>query len=128
MQLQMSTKEKFVYGFIALAAVLMTIEYKYQPVAITVDVAHFAAERIGKGHPQTTASIQSQTPHAAKVSIAKSHTKASPSSGEHVVAEGETAYSIAKKYHVEVKPLCALNGLDEKCTIHPGQKLTVAKQ
>lgn len=135
MQLQMTTKEKVVYGFIALAVVLMTIEYKYQPVAITVDVAHYAAERIGKGHPQATAQIQSQAPRIAKASVSKAEApKASNATAplpqmtsQHTVAKGETLWSIARTYEVPPKELLAANGMTRDTKLYPGQMVTIPK-
>lgn len=135
MQLQMTTKEKFVYGFLALAAVLMTIEYKYQPVAITVDVAHFAAERIGKGHPQATANVQAQAPSLAKTSVSKAQTPkvstaAAPlpqMTGQHTVAKGETLWSIARANNVPPKELLAANGMTRDTKLYPGQMVTIPK-
>lgn len=135
MQLQMSQKEKFVYGFLALAAVLMTIEYKYQPVAVTVDVAHYAAERIGKGHAQTTAQVETQAPRVAKTSTAKAQApKASTAvaplpqmTGQHTVAKGETLWSIARTQGISPKELLAVNGMNRDTKLYPGQMVTIPK-
>ena len=135
MQLQMTKKEQYFYGFLALAAVLMYIEYRWEPVAITVDVAHYAAERIGKGHPQATAYVQPQAPHTAKTSVSKAETpKASnPSASlpqmanQHTVAKGETLWSIARAYEVPPKELLAANGMTRDTKLYPGQMVTVPK-
>ena len=135
MQLQMTQKEKYFYGFLALAAVLMTIEYKYQPVAITVDVAHYAGERIGKGHPQTTAQVEPQAPRVAKTSANKVQTpKASNATaplpqmtGQHTVAKGETLWSIARTQGISPKELLAANGMTRDTKLYPGQMVTIPK-
>ncbi len=44
----------------------------------------------------------------------------------HVVAEGDTLYSIANRYNISVKDLLRMNGLAEDATIHPEQKLAVS--
>lgn len=125
MQVQMTQKEKFVYGFLALAAVLMTIEYKYQPVAITVDVAHYAAERISGHQVKHTASIAPKTMSVAKTRSTKS---SSPASDSYTVSHGETLYEINRKYDgkVDIKATCALNGLGPKCETKAGQHITLA--
>src|SRR3972149_3130294 len=118
---------RLIYGFLALAAVLMTIEYKYQPVAIAVDVAHYAGERIGKGHPQATAQVEPQAPRIAKVSATKPHTKTMPASLDYVVGKGETVTAVGRKYNnkVDVKATCALNDLGHNCGVKPDQHIAL---
>ena len=41
----------------------------------------------------------------------------------HVVAPGDTLYSIAMRYEKDYQELAALNHLDTRYTIHPGQRL-----
>lgn len=43
----------------------------------------------------------------------------------HVVAKGETIFSIAKRLHVTEKALMKVNSLTDAAKIHPGQKLKV---
>lgn len=43
----------------------------------------------------------------------------------HTVARGETLYSIAWRYNLDVKKLAAVNKLDQRSTIYPGQRLTL---
>ncbi len=52
--------------------------------------------------------------------------RAQPSStkvGVHVVAEGETLYSIAWSYNLNYKDLARSNGIGRNYTIYPGQKI-----
>ncbi len=55
-----------------------------------------------------------------------------PKSGYHIVASGETLYSIAWRYGIDYKKLAAANGVGRSYTIFPGQKIylnkTVTKQ
>lgn len=44
---------------------------------------------------------------------------------QHVVASGETAWSIARKYNVSVKDLAAWNGLSADMTLRKGQRLLI---
>lgn len=44
---------------------------------------------------------------------------------QHVVASGETAWSIARKYNVSVQDLAAWNGLPSSMTLRVGQRLIV---
>ncbi len=46
----------------------------------------------------------------------------------HIVAKGETLWSIARKYGLAVERIRSLNELDERSTIFPGQKLTVYRE
>ena len=46
--------------------------------------------------------------------------------GLHTVARGETYYSIAKSYEMELKDLFSLNKLDAGAPLRPGQVLTVS--
>ena len=51
---------------------------------------------------------------------------ASPANpAQHVVASGETAWSIARKYDVTVQDLAAWNGLPQSMTLRVGQRLIV---
>ncbi len=53
---------------------------------------------------------------------------AQPASGQprqHVVATGETAWSIARKYNVSVSDLAAWNGLSSSMTLRKGQRLLI---
>jgi len=43
----------------------------------------------------------------------------------HIVARGETLYSIAWRFNLDVERLAAANDLSGQFTIHPGQKLTL---
>jgi N-acetylmuramoyl-L-alanine amidase len=52
---------------------------------------------------------------------------ASAPSGMHRVAPGETLWSIARKYGINVQELRELNGLGEDATIHVDQVLAVAR-
>jgi membrane-bound lytic murein transglycosylase D len=47
-------------------------------------------------------------------------------SGYHVVAKGETAYSISKRYNLTVSQLLAMNGM-KTATVEIGQALKIAK-
>ncbi|MBU2958053.1 LysM peptidoglycan-binding domain-containing protein [Paracoccus sp. C2R09] len=45
----------------------------------------------------------------------------------HVVAKGETAWSIARKYDISVQDLASWNGLPANMALHPGQRLIIPK-
>ena len=45
----------------------------------------------------------------------------------HVVAKGDSLWSIARRYHVTVDALCRKNGIDEDDAIKPGQELEIPK-
>lgn len=45
----------------------------------------------------------------------------------HIVARGETLYSIAFSYGLDYQQLAVLNGIREPFTIYPGQKLRLSK-
>lgn len=44
---------------------------------------------------------------------------------EHIVAPGETLYSIAWRYDMNHRELASANGIDESFTIYPGQRLSL---
>ena len=44
---------------------------------------------------------------------------------QHVVARGQTLGTIAKRYNVTVDELCRTNGLSERRTLKPGQRLVI---
>ena len=46
----------------------------------------------------------------------------------HVVAKGETIFSIAKRHRISEKSLLKFNGISDAAKIHPGQKLKVPKE
>ena len=50
---------------------------------------------------------------------------ASPDPRQHVVAAGETAWSIARKYDVDVQDLAVWNGLPASMTLRVGQRLAI---
>lgn len=52
-------------------------------------------------------------------------TTATIAASSHVVAAGETAWSISRKYGVAVTDLAAANGLPEAMTVRVGQKLSI---
>lgn len=133
MHFQMSGKEKIGYALAVTAIVFMVIEYKYEPVGITVDTASYVSNRIHQREPvrqalagQAAAEQVAPVAHIAQTKKAK-HIS-SPATSEHVVAKGETVYSISHKYGADPKAVCALNGLGTECTIHPGQHLTMAQK
>lgn len=72
---------------------------------------------------------QKEKPKAAEKKEAQAKSAASaakPKSGAtHVVKQGETAYSVSKKYGMSVDELRKMNGLGASNTIMPGQKLKV---
>lgn len=43
----------------------------------------------------------------------------------HTVRRGETLYSIAGRFGVSVRDICALNGISAKATLYPGTQLTI---
>ena len=43
----------------------------------------------------------------------------------HVVSRGETLWAIARRYNVKLERLRALNGLEKRSTIKPGQKIRI---
>lgn len=45
----------------------------------------------------------------------------------HTVSTGETLWGIARSYGVSVKQICALNGLNSKKRIRPGQKIHIPR-
>lgn len=137
--MNINVQNKYLYAGITAIAIVavvgMYFEFKYQPVAIAVDVAHYAAERIGKGHPQTTAYVQPQAPRVAKTSISKVQSpKASNAAaplpqmhGQHTVAKGETIWSIARTQGIPPKELLAANGMTRDTKLYPGQMVTIPK-
>lgn len=46
----------------------------------------------------------------------------------HIVAKGETIFSIAKRHRISEKALMKFNGISEAAKIHPGQKLKMPNQ
>lgn len=48
---------------------------------------------------------------------------AAPQLATHIVASGDTAYSIARRYGVSLQDLKSANGLDDGFNIHPGESL-----
>lgn len=52
-------------------------------------------------------------------------TASTPQPGQHVVAAGETAWSIARKYGVNVQDLESWNGLSGSMTVRVGQRLLI---
>lgn len=65
-------------------------------------------------------------PAAAKP--APSPADVSPGKTHHIVARGETLYSIARKYGRSVDELRRLNNLSQNQTIQAGQKLVIAPE
>ncbi len=135
--MNINVPNKYLYiGVIATAIVAvvgMYFEFKYQPVAITVDVAHYAADRIGKGPQQVTASAQPQATHLVKRTVSKAPSANTSNTaaplpqiaGQHTVAKGETLWSIARTYEVLPKELLAANGMTRDTKLYPGQMVTI---
>ena len=45
----------------------------------------------------------------------------------HTVTSGETLFGICRQYHMPIEKIRSLNKLNEKCVIHPGQKLLLSQ-
>lgn len=58
-------------------------------------------------------------------STADAATATAPQPRQHVVVAGETAWSIARKYGVNVQDLAAWNGLSSSMTVRVGQRLLI---
>ena len=84
-----------------------------------------ASTRQRANAPTRTASTAARpTPHAPRP---MSQTVATSSSSHrvHIVRSGESPYTIAHTYHVELASLLAANGLTARTRIHPGQALKI---
>ena len=46
----------------------------------------------------------------------------------HIVSEGDTLWSIAKKYKIEIKELTAINSLDRNAILKLGQQLSIGNK
>ena len=46
----------------------------------------------------------------------------------HIVSEGDTLWSIAKKYKIEIKELAAINSLDRNAILKLGQQLSIGNK
>jgi LysM repeat protein len=68
----------------------------------------------------------SSTQKAPTPAPAPSTTAESKTGKSHVVAKGETLYSISRRYGLSVDELLALNGMSPGAVIYPGQSLRVA--
>lgn len=71
---------------------------------------------------------QANVPPAAGAATATGGAATLPASSQprqHVVAAGETAWSIARKYNVSVNDLAAWNGLSSSMTLRAGQRLLI---
>lgn len=76
--------------------------------------------------PQPEATAQPpQTPEPVAQKPEQPVVPEKPDPAEHVVAVGDTAYSISRSYGLTVKELLQYNNLPEGATIYPGQKLSV---
>jgi len=64
---------------------------------------------------------------AAKAAAPKTAPSSAPQTQYHLVASGDTLYSISKKYNLEVDQLLQLNHMQPDSVIQPGQKLIVGK-
>ncbi|PCK08947.1 MAG: peptidase M23 [Alteromonadaceae bacterium] len=62
-------------------------------------------------------------------SVAVTDTKQPPSKSRsfHIVSKGETLYSIAWRYNIDIGTIALNNGITSKYTIYPGQKLNLKK-
>lgn len=69
--------------------------------------------------PQPTPPVEKQ-PAAAK--------KAKPTANFHQVQPGETLYRISRRYGLSLEQLRSYNGLSDKDSIYPGQKLRLSPQ
>ncbi|WP_312530551.1 LysM peptidoglycan-binding domain-containing M23 family metallopeptidase [Paracoccus sp. (in: a-proteobacteria)] len=69
---------------------------------------------------KVTATPLSNTPAKAKTT-----TQPATQPRQHVVASGETAWSIARKYSVTVNDLAQWNGLSSDMAVRPGQRLLI---
>lgn len=65
----------------------------------------------------------SAPPAAAKPAAAAPKPAAAMTPGQHVVVQGETAWSIARKHGVRVEDLAAWNGLPANMSVRTGQRL-----
>lgn len=88
------------------------------PVSITDPFAGTAASRgtAGTSTPSATAST-SATPSAPA--------PAASAPSEHIVAAGETAWSVARRYGITVQDLAAWNGLPADMSLRVGQRLLI---
>ncbi len=75
--------------------------------------------------PTRVAGVQATTPVPARSQAASTPPTAAPQPSQHVVASGETAWSIARKYGVSVNDLAQWNGLPSNMAVRPGQRLMV---
>src|SRR3989344_2990191 len=125
MQLQMTKREKWVYGIIVFVLAILYVEYEWAPMEKSVDVGNYAIERFSSDKTQATASLKPQAPRVAKATRTK---PTSPTSGSYIVARGETLYAINRKHNgkVDIKATCALNDLGPTCGLKPGQHITLA--
>lgn len=68
---------------------------------------------------------QTNVPATADAAVKSTTLPASSQPRQHVVASGETAWSVARKYNVSVKDLASWNGLPENMTLRVGQRLLI---
>ena len=74
------------------------------------------------------ASKQAATPKpAVKKQVAAARQPSAPPSKYHLVASGDTRYSIARRYGLTVDQLNRINGFSAETIIHPGQKILVRR-
>ena len=77
----------------------------------------------GQGMKQPN--VPAETGAAAATGVKSSTLPASSQPKQHVVAAGETAWSIARKYDVSVNDLAQWNGLSSAMTLRVGQRLLI---
>lgn len=79
-----------------------------------------ASKQTVKSAPKKETASKQTTKATVKQTAAKS-------AKYHVVAAGETRYSIARRYGLNVAQLDSINGFSAETIIHPGQKILVQK-
>ncbi|MDP5305915.1 LysM peptidoglycan-binding domain-containing protein [Paracoccus spongiarum] len=77
----------------------------------------------GQGVRQPEVPGRSSAPAASAAAPAATSATAQP--GQHVVAAGETAWSIARKYGIGVEDLASWNGLPSSMSVRVGQRLLI---
>ena len=79
----------------------------------------------GQGIKQPNVPAQTGAAAGSAAGVATSTLPASSQPKQHVVASGETAWSIARKYDVSVSDLAQWNGLSAAMTLRIGQRLLI---